>query len=276
MRLANLSGGRLGWGTSSALTDSIMISKLSAALRRIDPAFAAIFFAAVMLAFPAVAKDRHEPVVLCGSDAGFDLQSLNILSGTGTPSIDRALVQELQAQSSFFRVRPAFYVYSSGIQNAMATPEIFPSTPETDGTVLYHLDLLTEHLNSAHYGGSIVAGVIAHEFAHILQFSEPGLYERLLDRHGTVKFLELHADFIAGYYMGTKFGDRPQDLETLSRKIFELGDNNFTNIGHHGTPQERHVALRSGFRYYVNNPDSDIAAALAEGEAFVSSVFSDF
>ena len=91
-----------------------------------------------------------------------------------------------------------------------------------------------------------------------------------------MKFLELHADFVAGYYMGTKFGQNPQDLETLSRKIFELGDNNFTNVGHHGTPQERHIALRAGFRYYVTNPRSDITAALAEGEAFVTSVFPDF
>jgi hypothetical protein len=229
---------------------------------------------AVTLAMATNAQDR--PIVLCGSNAGFDLQSLNLLGGTGTPSIDRALVQELKAQSQFFQVRPAFYVYSGGAQNAMATPEVFAATPGTDGTVLYQLDLLNEHLTSAYYGGSIVSGVIAHEFAHIIQFANPDLYDRLLDRHSSVKFLELHADFMAGYFMGTKFADRPQDLETLARKIFELGDNDFTNPGHHGTPQERHIALQAGFRYYVTNTDRDIAAALAEGETFVTSVFPDF
>lgn len=224
----------------------------------------------------AQADENDRVIVLCGSDAGFDLHSLNILSGTGTPSLDRALIQELNALSKFFNVRPAFFVYSNGIQNAMATPEVFPHTPQTDGTVLYQLDLLNEHLNSAHWGGSIVSGVIAHEFAHIIQFSQPGLYDRLLKSHGTVKFLELHADFMAGYYMGTKFGDKPGDLETLSRKIFELGDNNFTNPGHHGTPQERHIALKAGFRYYVANPKSEVAAALAEGESFVTNVFPAF
>ena len=224
----------------------------------------------------ADAQDLRHPFILSSNDTGFDLQSLNLLTGTGDPSIDRALVQELQAQSRFFGVRPAFYVYSGWVQNAMATSEVFEDTPDTDGTVLYQLDLLTQHLRSAHYGGSIVAGVIAHEFAHIMQFSDPALYNRLSKAHSTVKFLELHADFMAGYYMGTKFSDRPRDLETLSRKIFELGDNNFNNVGHHGTPQERHVALRAGFRYYATNPHSGVQNALREGEAFVTSVFPDF
>ncbi len=253
-----------------------MLLELPVSMRRVGSALA-LSLASILTMTCSVHADGHDhPVVLCGTDAGFDLQSLNILSGTGTPSIDHALVQELQAQSRFFRLRPAFFVYSGGIQNAMATPEVFPQTPGTDGTVLYQLDLLTEHLNSAYYGGSIVAGVIAHEFAHIIQFSDPALYRRLSKAHSTVKFLELHADFIAGYYMGTKFGHKPEDLETLARKIFELGDNNFTNVGHHGTPQERHVALRAGFRFYTTNPDSDISAALTEGEAFVTSVFPDF
>ena len=224
----------------------------------------------------ASADTGQSPIVLCGSDAGFDLHSLTLEQSTGTPALDRALIQELHAQSAFFGVRPAFYLYSDGIQNAMATPEIFPQTPGTDGTVLYQMDLLSDHLTSAHWGGSIVAGVIAHEFAHIMQFSDPARYSRLLDHHGTVKFLELHADFMAGYYMGTKFADKPQDLETLARKIFELGDNNFTSIGHHGTPEERHVALRAGFRYYLQHPQNDVTAALAEGEAFVTSVFAAY
>ncbi|UXX84547.1 hypothetical protein [Roseovarius pelagicus] len=253
-----------------------MVIALPAFIRRISVAIALTLCCTLTTSFAAGADDQEQPIVLCGTDAGFDLQSLNILSGTGTLAIDRALVQELMAQSRFFRVRPAFFVYSGGIQNALATPEVFPQTPGTDGTILYQLDLLTEHLNSAYFGGSIVAGVIAHEFTHIIQFSDRDLYSRLSKAHSTVKFLELHADFVAGYYMGTKFSHRSEDLETLARKIFELGDNNFTNIGHHGTPQERHVALRAGFRYYVNNPNSNITAALVEGEAFVTSVFPDF
>ncbi|MEI4194485.1 hypothetical protein [Roseovarius sp. E0-M6] len=256
-----------------------MIStKIKATAGRILSRVGLCVWAILISTGPSAAQSNHadRPVVLCGTDAGFDLHSLRLLSGTGTPSIDRALIEELQAQSAFFGVRPAFYVYAQGIQNAMATQQTFPSTPGTDGTILYQLDLLEAHLTSARFGGSIVSGVIAHEFSHILQMQDQGIFDRLQNRHDTVKFLELHADFMAGYYMGTKFSQQPDDLDTLSRKIFELGDNNFTNIGHHGTPQERHVALRAGFRYYLENPTRDIAAALTEGEAFVTDVFPNY
>ena len=238
--------------------------------------FALVLALMGMHAATATADDHDQPTILGGRASGFDLQALNILSGTGTPALDRALIQELQAQSAFFRLRPAFFVFNSGERTAVATAQVFPQTPGTDGTVLYHLGLLEEHLNSGYWGGSIVAGVIAHEFAHIVQFSDRDLYQRLRSRHGTVKFLELHADFIAGYYMGTKFADNPDDLDTLARQIFEFGDNAFDNVGHHGTPQERHVALMAGFRYYLKNPNGSVSAALTEGEAFVTSVFAAY
>ncbi len=221
----------------------------------------------------AQTDDGATRAALCGSESGSDLAAMHILSGTGDASIDRALIEELNTLSRFYGIRPAFFVYAGNPRTAMATLETHPQTPRTDGTVLYQLGMLKEHLTSAEYGGSIVSGVIAHEFAHILQCSDPDLFLRLASAHGSVKFLELHADFIAGYYMGTKFAAKPWALETLSRKIFELGDTHFNSPGHHGTAEERHIALKAGFRFYLAATRTDIGAVLTEGEAFVTSVF---
>ncbi|MGD9918500.1 MAG: hypothetical protein AB7U46_10795 [Paenirhodobacter sp.] len=224
----------------------------------------------------AAAQGRAEDIVLCASGGGAEMDELNRVSGTGTAALDRALSEELNSQSRFFNLRPAFYIYTGGLANAFATLRTFPETPQTDGSILYQKALLLQHLSQGALGGSVVAGVIAHEFSHIAQYHHAALFQRLRDRHRSVKFVELHADYMAGFYMGNKFADSPEQIDTFAQALFELGDDHFSQIGHHGTPEQRYVAMKAGFNYYRSFPGRGIEPALLEGEAFIREYFPAF
>ena len=52
-----------------------------------------------------------------------------------------------------------------------------------------------------------------------------------------MKFIELHADFLSGFYMGGK--DSAIDLKPYTDAFFNIGDYGFTEPDHHGTPEEK-------------------------------------
>jgi predicted metalloprotease len=179
--------------------------------------------------------------------------------------LDQSLTAELNAQAGFFGYRPAFILYAGGEKNAAATPDIMPETPNTDGTILYSIEMLREQLQVSRWGGAILAGVIAHEFGHIYQNSSNAM-ARLRALAATVKFVELHADFLAGFYMGGK--DRSIEVKPFADAFFGIGDYEFTNPEHHGTPQERYLALKAGYNYRrLSNPSGSVTEAAREGEA---------
>lgn len=90
--------------------------------------------------------------------------------------------------------------------------------------------------------GGATAGVIAHEWAHLVQFKQ-----NVRTNASTVAPLELHADFMAGWYMGTKGTRMKVAYEELQKAFFSMGDRQFNNPSHHGTPQQRLDALKSGY-----------------------------
>ncbi len=90
--------------------------------------------------------------------------------------------------------------------------------------------------------GNALAGIMAHEHAHILQFSN-GI-------RGPGQSLELHADFMAGWYMGFKVlaGTPSIDIRVLATSLFNKGDYDFNSPQHHWTPQQRVQVMAEGFR----------------------------
>src|SRR5262249_37237136 len=94
-----------------------------------------------------------------------------------------------------------------------------------------------------------VTAVCAHEFGHILQYKTPGLLEALLEGQVTDKRVELHADFLAGYFAGIRKLEKPDfPAAIFPFKLRSMGDNNFKDPGHHGTPDERAAAAVQGFK----------------------------
>lgn len=87
----------------------------------------------------------------------------------------------------------------------------------------------------------------------------------------TVKFAELHADFLSGFYMrGKQDGSlAADDYKGYADAFFGLGDYEFTNTEHHGTPQERYLALKAGFNLRARNESMSVPDAAREGEGFL-------
>lgn len=165
---------------------------------------------------------------------------------SGDRDFDRALAQTLSKCADLLRVLPGFAFFDdSASPNAYATPRV--RLQRADGTVIFGKTLLRELLRKPEAPDACVASVCAHEFAHILQF-KTGLYQHLTQGQRTVKRLELHADYLAGYFAGTRKKERqsfPAAVFAMTQYMY--GDTGVNNPQHHGTYEERGAAVVRGF-----------------------------
>ena len=201
--------------------------------------------------------------VLCATKSFSGVEIGDVLKTSGSADLDQSLIAEMNKQSAFFGYRPAFILYTGGEKNAAATPDTMPQTPRTDGTILYNIEMLKEQLQVSKWGGAILAGVIAHEFGHIYQ-NFTNAMPRLRSLGPTVKFVELHADFLSGFYMAGK--DRTIDVRSYADAFFKIGDYGFTEPDHHGTPEERYFVLKAGYNYRLAKPAAGVPDAAKEAE----------
>jgi hypothetical protein len=152
-----------------------------------------------------------------------------------------------------------FYDDSEGM-NAMAMPDpLFPDGP--DGTVLMgdnltRLEWRREPIIPLGPFNFSVGGawqsveiIVAHEYAHILQ------YKKGLPPNGPWE-MEPHADFMAGWLLGVKMERMVkfygQDIgsfriEEGAKSMFQKGDTLFNDRQHHGEPQLRAAMVHGGF-----------------------------
>ena len=101
-------------------------------------------------------------------------------------------------------------------------------------------------LNKEKYKGTSLAFAAAHEYAHHVQYSK--------DRFGDLNTLrsELQADCFAGIILATipgiSFNDEEID-KMLSFAFYELGDQEYDTVNHHGSGENRALAFRSGLAF---------------------------
>lgn len=91
--------------------------------------------------------------------------------------------------------------------------------------------------------------VLAHEYAHILQYKKGFEYDE-------TKWNELQADFLAGWAITTGLIHSCKSWKTkekiylgLADLFYSLGDTGFGSKGHHGTPKQRELALINGVSF---------------------------
>jgi hypothetical protein len=165
---------------------------------------------------------------------------------SGDRDFDRALVHTLAKCADLLQVLPGFAFFDdSAAPNAYATNRV--RMQRADGTVIFGKTLLRELLRRPEAPDACVASVCAHEFGHILQF-KTGLAQRLTANQPTVKRLELHADFLAGYFAGTRKKERqsfPAAVFAMTQYMY--GDTGVNNPQHHGTHEQRGAAVVHGF-----------------------------
>ena len=181
---------------------------------------------------------------------------------TGYVELDRAFDVALKRLADTFGVFPGFGFYNDGDSpNAISTTKTL--VQGTDGTVLFGNRLFARLMKFDPTGGAVM-WTAAHEFAHIWLYFEGGR-DRLLEGQTTVKRVELHADFLAGFYLGQrKRSNESITLYHAGKDIWASGDTAFNNPNHHGTPEERIAAAEAGFKAsFEENLSAREAFALA-------------
>lgn len=189
---------------------------------------------------------------------------LGPVSGTsarsGNGQLDRALIAEVRKVDQVYQINPGYRFFREVEgPNAFATDDTFVNG--TSGTVLFGLTLMESELRTE-YGGAAVAGIAGHEGAHILQYARPDVHRRLAGP--TAVHIELHADFMAGYYF-SRTGRTERSLIAFADSLFSKGDYDYNSRGHHGTPQQRVASMRAGYAAGTN----DLARAIEQGVAHV-------
>jgi predicted metalloprotease len=106
-----------------------------------------------------------------------------------------------------------------------------------------------EEAGIGHAGGDFaVAYVVAHEYGHNLQ-QELGVFDNRVTE--AAEPYELQADCLAGTWANSVYKQghlEPGDLEEATNAALAVGDFEFGNAQHHGTPEQRRDALLTGYR----------------------------
>ncbi len=169
-----------------------------------------------------------------------------LIGSSGNRDFDRALAQTLAKCADLFDVLPGFAFFDDrdGL-NAYATNRV--RMQRADGTVLMGQRMLARLLRQPEAPDACVAAVCAHEFGHILQY-KLGMADRLRKGQPTVKRVELQADFLSGYFAGTRKRERQAfPAAVFAMTQFTFGDNMVNSPSHHGTADERAAAVVKGF-----------------------------
>jgi hypothetical protein len=169
-----------------------------------------------------------------------------IIASSGDREFDYALAQTLSRITDTFQVLPGFAYYNDfDGPNAHAIGDVRMAGP--DGTVLFGQRLLKNLLVLPEDPDISVTAVCAHEFGHILQI-KLGLEPIIRVGQATVKRVELHADYLAGYYAGALKLKKPgYRAAVFATQQESHGDWDLNNPNHHGTPDERAAAIVRGF-----------------------------
>lgn len=176
----------------------------------------------------------------------FDRDTEKMVAGSGNRDFDRALARTLSRLTDTFGVLPGFSFFDDvEDENAFATRAT--KLKRADGTVLFGTRYFARAMREKEAPEVSVIATCAHEFGHIVQYKH-GLDKRLKAGQPNVKRLELHADFFAGFFAGTRKLQKPDfPAAVFATNRFARGDMNAAKQSHHGTPNERAAAIVRGF-----------------------------
>jgi hypothetical protein len=188
---------------------------------------------------------------------------ITMFSGSGDAATDHFLGLALRRIAVTFGVRPGFAFYDDHrAPNAFATSRSL--LPDSTGTVLMGRRLFAERMRADGDAGMTVMAICAHEFGHIHQMTHD-YRQALEDLDETVRPIELHADYLAGYFLALRKQEHSEfDLQTVGRRFFAMGDTDLASPQHHGTSEERIAAITAGYQFGRAGA-ADIAAAAAAG-----------
>ncbi|MGY3527448.1 hypothetical protein [Bradyrhizobium sp. USDA 4452] len=203
-------------------------------------------------------------------DFGALPNSDDMTNTSGDKNLDRALGRALARISSAFKVNPSFAFFADdNSPNAYASPDT--NTAGTHGSVVFGRTLFQDQFRRYNDQGVSVLAIAAHEFGHICQFQQ-NLSGALQGSERTVRRIELHADYLSGWYLGLlKKRNSSISLWSSGDTFHRIGDSNFTNKQHHGTPEERVAASKAGFDL-ANGGEENVQGAIMRGKDYILSL----
>lgn len=198
----------------------------------------------------------------------YDRGNETILLKSGIPDFDLALVHTLSDMTDQFRVLPAFGFFDDWERpNARATTATRSGT-RAHGTVLFGRRLLQKTMAEITNPVVAMTAICAHEYGHIVQFQR-NLQRTLSEGQRTIKRVELHADFLAGYYAGSRWlRNNKYEAVVFATKLESFGDDAVDHRQHHGTPDERGQAVVRGF-LAAKDERLGLEEAIHAGERYV-------
>jgi hypothetical protein len=166
------------------------------------------------------------------------------LHGSGDPAFDRALAVTLGKISETFSVLPGFAFSERVRLNAFASRRT--ELGRADGSVVFGNSMYRSIMGRREHPELGIAAICAHEFGHIAQYKHR--IDDILVVNGRVKRLELHADFMAGYFAGRRKLEVPDfPAAIFATTQYSFGDGDYGDPDHHGCPAERGQAVVAGF-----------------------------
>jgi hypothetical protein len=202
-------------------------------------------------AFPRIVSPMQVVAVArgCGDEPGNSLRPTR-LATCGVSELDANIELELEFLRRVFNVSPTFYFGNDDPARPVAGTYRNPGG-NGEATVVLGVNFIQREIRlNPGLWQSAVIGVIAHEWAHALQYGS-----HLQDR----QFMwETHADFMSGWYLGVKrtVGNRLIRPGPLAASLFEKGvQSDFFNADTHGTADVRVGAMLKGYDLGLNGHD---------------------
>lgn len=230
----------------------------------------------VLLSFLAVSVQAQKGVrlnlrvhtygCLAGDSATTDLGDVYV--NTGWQQLDYAMWEDIGALNRAYGVNVPLYFINDGSKNAFFAPVRIPSLLQLDGadpnmqvtgSVFFDATLMKNEFQEGKGSGMSIPAILGHEYAHAMQHANNFPYQG--------KWAELHADYMAGWFIALRGVFRPQDPNRAWVSISEKGDYDFFEKGHHGSPQERAEAFATG--YYLFGSQKSGFGAYQSGLQYV-------
>ncbi len=185
---------------------------------------------------PTQSRGQATPLDCASATGSYSSYGCGLLSSLGNAQMDAAFAQDIARQNEFWGLPTTVNVYydCDGL-NALSFNQ---------HVIIYGYGLFWK-LGSEAQDYNVTTGVLAHEFGHQVQFAAGWVYPG-----PTARARELEADGFGGFYYYLRLGWSSQQIQgDFLSTLSSIGDTNFTDPGHHGTPQER--ATMGGYGAYL-------------------------
>jgi hypothetical protein len=209
-----------------------------------------------------------------GGNTTAEVNRKQVFVKTGVPTLDYSMLEDIKVLDAAFGTSiPVYFIKDDDEQRGTAffTPTRFPDLIREEGfdpdrvrvsgSVFISSGLFIKEFKETNGSLMSIPAILGHEFGHGMQHSNNFPYDG--------KWQELHADYLAGWFIGHRGRFRPQNAVQAILNFYNKGDYEFNDKGHHGTPQERASAFNAGYTLNVQGNVASGALAYSSGLQYV-------